>query len=113
MLVSLMSNKLAQSLKRIIAFWTNMRSFWCQIFALICRRRNQNWRTSQTKRWRYFHCSTCRTNAIHVQDAKILPERTVQKPLPHRTSTTFKKNSAIVKHSKTIHVFLPLPSSPT
>ena len=95
-LVSLMSNELAQSL--------------CHIFALICRRRNQNWRTSQTKRCRHFNCSICRTNAIHVQDAKILHEPIVKKPLLHCSSTTFKKNGAIVKHSETIHIFLPLPS---
>ena len=74
MLVSLVSNELAQSLKRIIAFWTNMRSFWCQIFVLR--------RTSQTTRWWYFDRSVCRTNAIHIQDAKILPEPTVQNHCP-------------------------------
>ena len=112
-LVSLVGNELAQSFKRIIEFWTNMRSFWCQIFLLISLRRNESRRTSQTTRWRYFNRSICRTNALHVQGAKILPEPNVQKPLSHRSSTTFKKNNASVKHSKTIHVFLPLPSPST
>ena len=37
-LVSLMSHELAQSLKRSIALWTNVRSFWCLLFTLICWR---------------------------------------------------------------------------
>ena len=85
-LVSLMSNELAQSLKRIIAVWTNIR---------ICRRRKQNWRTSHTRKWWCLNSSTHRTNAIHVQDAKILHEAIVKKPLLHRSST-FKKKGAIL-----------------
>ena len=72
-LVSLMSKELTQSFKRIIALWTNIRSFWCHIFALICCKRNRNWRTSQTKRWWCFH----------VRYAQILHEPIVKKPLPH------------------------------
>ena len=113
MLVSLMGNELAQGSKRIIAFCTNMQSFRCQIILLISLRRNQSWRTSQATRWRYVYRSISRTNAIHIQDAKILPETTVHKPLFHRSSTAFQKNRTIVESPKTIHVFLPLPSPST
>ena len=109
-LVSLMSHELAQSLKRITALWTNIRSLWCHIFALICRRRKQNWRTSQTKRWWCLNNSKRRTNAIHVQDAKILHEPIVKKPLPPPLLHHVQENGAIVKHCETIHIFLPLPS---
>ena len=100
----LMSHKLAQSLKRSVALWTNIRSLWCLIFTLICCRRNQNWRASPNKTVVVFLTARyAARHAIHVQDAKILHEPIVKKPLHHRSSTPFEKNGAIVKYSKTIH----------
>ena len=98
-LVSLMSHELAQCLKRSIALWTNIRSFWCLIFTFICCRRDQNWRASQTKRWWCFNSSIRCPNAIHVQGAEILHEPIVKKRLPHRSSTPFKKKR---RHRQTL-----------
>ena len=113
-LVSLVGNELAQSFKRIIAFWTNMRSFWCQVFLLISLRRNQSQRTSQTTRWR--DILTARY-AVRMPFISRMPKSCLS-PLsrnhyPTAPPPRSRKTSAIVKHSKTIHVFLPLPSPST